>query len=441
MLMVMAIRMKEWGMLAPAQQQVDRSGQKRVILDQINVAQRRERSIQHLADGVGEFTHDEGLRREKRAQDEQDALMAEVESTGELSSFMNNLEEANRLVQEEMRDLPHDQDFEYAWKQKASPHFTAALNQLSPTARAAGEQIASHYSEQSFIATKQQRKLGRIAKARNSWNQSLQHSINRGDEAEAMSWIDSVVDIFVPRNSVAEAKQNAQSAARYRQWDEQFKASPFKALASYKNAKKDELPLNEDHKEELQQLYIDTQRGARSALVDHLSRQIIAGKPIKPTSLKQVEEAGILSQQQIQHLNYSPVRSNTKSELDYCQWQKRIDQTNDDEEDLINLKLELATAPLSQSAKKSLLLRFDQTGKLSPSKRKRMSSNIWQAYNRGDFGTRGGQHSLARLRQLQELAPSIVEEEGLDKLDALIEQYRLPEQVWVCLDDQILKTR
>ncbi len=434
----MAIRMKEWGMLAPAPQQLDRSGQKRALLDNVEVAQRRERSVQDLASGTADFIRDEGNRQEKREQEEEDALLAEVERTGELAGFMNSLEEANRLSQEEMQDLGADQDMEYAWKQRATPHFKAAIDKLSPAARAAGEQIAARYNERSYISTKQQLKLARIAKARNSWNESLQSSIDRGDEVEATSWIDSVVDIFIPRDSVEEAKKSAQSAARYRHWDEQFKSAPIQTLSVYKKTKDAEFQLSEEHREELTQLSEETERGARSALAEHLSRQILADKPIKPASLQQVEDAGLLTKNQIARLNYKTAKNSISAARDFCEWQGRIDRCGDDQADLLELKLQLATAPLNSSDKKKLFLRLDQSQSISASKRQRMNTSIWNAYRRGELGTMGDRHSLARLRQIQDLAPKLVEEDGLDKLDELISKHSIPEQVWVCLDDRVL---
>ncbi len=438
----MAIRMKEWGMLAPAPQQLDRSGQKQALIDNLNVAKRREKSIQGLSTATGDFIRDEGVRQEEREKDreqkEQEALLAEVERTGELAGFMNSLEEANKITQEEMQDIAPDQDLEYAWRQRATPHFKAAIDKLSPAARAAGEQIAAHYSEQSYITTKQQRKLARIAKARNSWNESLQHSIDKGDEGEAASWIDSVIDIFIPRDSAEEAKKSAQSAARYRQWDEQFKSAPIQTLAYYKKAKDSDLQLSDEHREELAQLSQETERGAKSALAEHLTRQILADKRIKPTSLNQVEEAGLLTKNQIERLNYNTHTNSLTAQRDYCEWQGRIDRSGDDEAELLDMKLQLATAPLNSSEKKKLFLRLTQVESVSASKRQRMNSNIWNAYRRGELGTVGDRHSLARLRQIQDLAPKLVEEEGLDKLDDLIAKCSIPEQVWVCLDDRVM---
>ncbi len=436
MLCAMAIRMKEWGMLAPAAAGVDRSGQKQAILNHVDVAQSRAQSLQQLGSGLGTYLQGEGEREERRRLKEQEDLLNQVQSTGELSHLMNKLHEASQLSADEMQDINPDQDFEYAWKQRSTPHYKAALSSLSPASRQAGEQLANMMNQQAYIQTRQQHKLSRISQARHQWNESLQRSIDEGNENDAGNWVESVADIFIPRSDVKKAKTTAQSAARFRQWDDRFKNAPIQTLAEYKKAASNQLPHNEEHRNNLTTLYKETRLGAKSALVNELSRKILANQQMTASELQSSLDAGLISEQQVEKLTYQPSSLPTsRNALSYCQWQQRIDLCPSVEEDLLDTKLQIASAPLATAEKKQLLLRLESNATLPENTRSSMSHSIWNAYQSGKLGTPGDSMSLARLRALQERAPQLVARDELKKLDDLIGDYSLPDPVWVCHSD------
>ncbi len=437
MLCPMAIRMKEWGMLAPAAAGVDRSGQKQAILNHVDVAQSRAQSLQQLGGGLGSYLQGEGEREERRRLKQQEDLLNQVQSTGELSHLMNKLHEASQLSSDEMQDISPDQDFEYAWRQRSTPHYKAALSTLSPASRQAGEQLANMMNQQAYIHTRQQHKLSRISQARNQWNESLQRSIDEGNETEAANWVESVSDVFIPRSDVKRAKQTAQSAARYRQWDGRFKSAPIQTLAEYRAAASEQLPHDETHRDSLASLYSETRLGAKSALVNELSRKILANQQVSSSELQSSLEAGLITEQQVEQLSYhQPNRlASRHEELPYCQWQQRVDICPPIEENLLDTKLRIASAALATAEKKQLLLRLEANATIPESTRSGMSHRIWNAYQSGRLGTPGDITSLARLRALQERAPQLIQRDELQKLDGLIDEHSLPDPVWVCLSD------
>ncbi len=433
----MAIRMKEWGMLAPAPENVDRSGQKRAILDHIDIAQARGNSLRHLGEGIATYTQGESEREERRKKCEEEELLNQVQSTGELTELMNQLQYASTRAAAEMEDISAGDDFDYAWRERATPHYREALAELSPASREAGQKLADIYSQRDEIQVRQQKKLSLIDRARSLWNSSLQRSVSEGDEATAALKIDSAANIFIPQQDIDKAKQTAASAANFSRWNKEFKTAPIQTLARYKKAAGDQLPYNKDHRDSLATLSRDTELGARSALVQQLSRQLLANQEITEAELQSSLDAGLISKDQLRHITSQHTRLPRRQEnLDYSQWQEQVDACPSDEQALLQLKLGIASSPLNKQNKKKLLLRVESNAELSDSSRQEMHRSIVNAYKAGAFGTPGDPNALARLCQLRDLAPSRIKNEGLKAFDDFISDHSLPEPVWVCHSDQ-----
>ncbi len=434
----MAIRMKEWGMLAPVAQNVNRSGQRQSIHSSVRHTGNRAQSIgqagQNLSHTLAEVADDDAASSPPpEATPSWEDQIAELEKSASVGKIAKHLSEAIANTAEELYEREESGDIDYLWEKTANSHINDALSSLDKPLREEASKLAPLYASQGKESFKSNHMLMRITNSQNDFWNTLQETIASGDEVTALQLASLGEGTLIAQEQLPEVERNISSSTRYKLWDDAFRNDPLGGLSAYRAASPQELPESEPIRAKLSQLHKDTLRASRAGAAQFLRGTIVDDKPMDEASLTRIEEAGILSDSQIAGIkSKSPHSLRTK---DYCQWQARIDSCAPDEDQQVALQLDLAAAALPRSSKRELFARLDRQSQQDFDKRLAFQKRVEQAYEAGQLGTVGDELTWQRLARLQKLLPQALADTREDSLSSLLQQFTTPTTQWVRLRD------
>ncbi len=437
----MAIRMKEWGMLAPVAENVNRSGQRQSIHSSVrhigNRAQSIEQSGHNLSHALAEEAQDEAATATtpppEEARPSWESQIAELEKSASVGKIAKQLSEAIENTAEELYEQEESGDIDYLWDKTANSHINDAISRLDKPLREEASKLAPLYASQGKESFKSNHMLMRITHSQNDFWNTLQETIASGDEGTALQLANLAEGTLIAQEQLPEVARNISSSTRYKIWDDAFRQDPLGGLSAYRAATAQELPESEPIKAKLSQLYKDTVRASRAGAAQFLRSIIVDDKPMDEPSLARIEEAGILSDAQIEGIKKAAPHSMRMA--DYCRWQSRIDSCAPEEDQLVALQLDLAAAALPLSIKRELYARLDSQSQQDFNKRLAFQKRIEQSYEAGELGTVGDELTWQRLARLQRLLPHALADRRDESLSTLLKQFSTPKTQWIRLRD------
>ncbi len=335
----MAIRMKEWGMLAAPGQPLH--------LRTLGVFG-WERVGRSFGAGLGDVL-------------EGGAALAEldrVSSAGELADFSTRLRSISAEVSEELRD-EEVQDWDYAWNNAAAPRLREAVQGLSAPSREAGRELARMYSAQASIEARRDRDIRRVSSARGRWEQQVESSISAGQEEQAARWLEAGRGVFVPEQDMEARRQEVRSRACRSRWETRLQASPLEALAEFSTARGGQggqLPTRKEEKEQLEQSCRRTRSSLRRELARRFSENLHAEQEPDAATLGLAVKAGLIPQ-----LPEQPAGGGKNlGDADRAAWLRWLDCREEGEEGETEARLTIATASLPLAERRALLTRLER---------------------------------------------------------------------------------
>lgn len=411
MLRSMAIRMKEWGLLAYPRQAVHLP---------VNALNDWGRSGRGLGQGIREFGH--GLA-------ELAPLLSEVTRTGQQADAAAMVREIATETIEELQELPV-RDWDYSWKQAYEPRVQEMLSQFSGAEREQARKLSAELGPLYSLDGRRKREVNRIEEARSHWQAEVNRAVLRGDEEAACRWIEQGREVFVPESEIPGRLDEARNLSLQASWQEQLQQDPYAALADWQD-ESSRKPADEEIRKALGNSVEKTRAGVFGALALQLGAAVEQGDEADKTLLNRAVSAGILPQEQV------AAAAKPAAELsvaDTCDWLRRIDEREVGDDD--RLTVEIALAPIPPEQRRLLLQRLQTTGALPPQLRSDMSRTLWGMYRAGAFGCPGDAEALLCLGRLQE--ESIMRmSTGPEKSTAeWLENLRRNAGNWVCFEEQ-----
>ncbi len=411
MLRSMAIRMKEWGLLAYPRQAVH------LPLNALNDWGRTGRV---LGQGVQEIGH--GMAELAPA-------IQRVTQTGSKADAVAMLNEIGAETTEELLAVPV-RDWDYSWKQSYTPRVQQMLNQFSGAEREHARKLSEEYGARFSLLGRRQMELQRIQDARTHWQKQLDSAVLSGDEEAACHWVEQGRDVFVPESEMSSRIDDARNKSLHAAWQNRLQQNPYSALAAWQN---DEF-RKPAQKEILQTLEADMQQ-TRKALFGKLALELASaveqGSAPPAGMLERAAEVGILSPEQVELNKAEPV---ALSAADVCNWLRRIDERDVADDD--KLTVDIALSPIPREQRLALLQRLRATGALPPQWRSAVSRSLWNLYCEGRFGCPGDAEAMLCLGRLQETALARMTSEPVEHTTRWLEQLRDDSEDWVCFENK-----
>lgn len=405
----MAIRMKEWGML----ESPGRAPQLSVhgISDWGNSMSRMGQAVAGFLENAGHFV-------EERMQ---------VTSTGNLADFAGKLKEIEQSTRDELMILPI-RDWDYAWEQTSAPLLESAINELPEEDREVGKDMAMLYNRRASLQARRDYELECIGQARSQWEDRVQSSVNEGDDEAAGQWLEAGRRVFVPEEEMEEQQQSVRSKCSLQRWQRRLHENPLDTLQLLQQNQPEDWPSEQKDVTRLQEQANETKRRLTIQLSQELAARVQQGKSPAADDLQQVAAAGLLAAPDAS----VPLRPLKTQEV--CDWLRRIDERDMDEQQEAALKIEIATAPIPLNERQMLLSRLSLSANVPAETRRDYSRRLWNAYRAGSFGCCGDEAALRRLGALQEKG-----------LHDLMQQGKAPElplsdaadwNHWVCFESE-----
>ena len=410
MLRSMAIRMKEWGLLAYPRQTVH------LPLNSLNDWGRTGRA---LGQGVQEMGH--GLA-------ELVPVIAQVAQAGQRADAAAMLQEIGEETAEELLELPV-RDWDYCWQQAYQPRVQHMLNQLSGEEREQAQRMSEAYGRRYSLEGRRRMELQRIRQARGRWQEQVEAAVQRGDEASACHWMEQGRNVFVPETEMSRELGAVRSRSLHAGWQQQLQQNPYAALLAWQAA--------DAHKPEdadtLQRLEGDMEN-TRQTLYKNLALQLAAdveqGREPDAALLERAVAVGVLPGEQLPARGMPAI---SLSVADTCNWLRRIDEREPGQDERLMVDIALAPIPLEQ--RRLLLQRVENTGTLPPPQRVAMSRTLWNWYQEGRFGCPGDEESLLSLGRLQEEALIRMTTESQEETDKWLEDVGKGADAWLCFEE------
>ncbi len=412
----MAIRMKEWGMLATP-------GQPAHVRTQGLFGW--ERVGQSLGEGLSSALH-EGVNV--------------VRTAGELTAFSYRLRDIGRSVREELQECEVE-DWGYAWNNAASPRIAEAVQELSPDVRERGMEMARSYSTQASIEAMRDRELQRIASARSQWQQRMDEAVSAGQEEEAASLLEAGRNVFVPEEQMPSRRQELRSRACHSRWEARLQASPMETLSALteaeEKAEEGVLPSREEERRLLSQSCDRARRSLRREWAQRFSESLRAGEEPDEAALKQAAKAGI-----IPVVPQDPSsRESAPSDSVRSDWRRWLDCRADGAEVEQETLLTLASAPLPLEERRALLRRLERTAQVPAADRRALSNQLYSLYQAGAFGCPGDAEAQRALLSLQEEGADLLAEQGAEAVADWVKARRAGADCWVCFEEPVVEKK
>ncbi len=411
----MAIRMKEWGMLAAPGQPVHVRTQGLYGWERVG---------RSMGSGLGDVLQGAvdlaGLETVSRA--------------GELASFTEKLRGISAEVSEELGEQ-EVQDWDYSWNAAASPRFREAVQELSSESREAGAELARMYSAQSSIEARRDREVRRVATARGRWEQRLEASVSAGQEEQAACWLEAGRGVFVPEEQMPSRLEEVRSRACRSRWEARLQASPLEALSEIAAVQRGKegaaLPARESERRRLESACERVRRNLRRELAVNFSASLQAGEEIEPSTLTLAAGAGLMPE--------APERPRAAegepSLATRMAWRRWLDAREDGEEAEQEARLVIASAPLPLKERCSLLNRVGCTTGVAAADRRALSNQLFELYHSGALGCPGDAEAQRSLLALQEEGATLLAEQGAAAVADWVKARRSGGERWVCFDE------
>ena len=409
MLRSMAIRMKEWGLLAYPRQTVH------LPLNSLNDWGRTGRV---LGQGVQEIGHGlVGLA----------PVIAQVAQAGQRAETAAMLREIGEETAEELLALPV-RDWDYSWQQSYQPRVQHMLNQLSGEEREQAQRMSDAYSRRYSLEGRRRMELQRIRQARGRWQEQVDNAVQNGDEAAACHWMEQGRNVFVPESEMPRELGAVRRRSLYVGWQQRLQQEPYAALIAWQadDARK---PEDADTLKRLEGDMEHTRQTLYKNLALQLAADVEQGREPGAVLLERAVAAGVLPGEQM------PAQGQTETTMsvaDTCNWLRRIDEREPGQDE--RLMVDIALAPIPQEQRRLLLQRLQSTGTLPPQQRVAVSRTLWNWYQEGRFGCPGDEESLLSLGRLQEEALIRMTTETQKTTNEWLESVGKDADAWLCFE-------
>jgi len=406
----MAIHMKEWGVQrAP-------SG---VVQIPLQGLMGWESAAREMGEGVSDVLLGSAKMAEEREK---------VTRTGELAAFSERL----RTIADETRAELSDQqvgDWDYAWRAAYAPRLAEAVAELPPSARQAGRRLAELHSAQASVEALRDRELSRIGKARQQWQRRVDEAVQAGDAERATRWLRSGQDVFVPTGKMEEQEQAVSSRAAFSRWKAGLESSPLETLAGLRESAEEGLPRREEERALLRREEERAQKLARRGFLERLTRGLEVDEWPDGDEWTLACRAGVISEEQKKSALADPQALSLRER---CDWQRRIDESADDEESLTALQMDVLTSALPRRERRMLMSRAKLAAGVTMTDRRALSNQLWNLFSEGCFGCPGDRMALQRLSDLQGAGLPLLAEQGAEASARWVEGLRRSADCWVC---------
>lgn len=412
MLLRMAIRMKEWGMhRAPT------TGATIPIQGVVGW----EETAATVGSGIASALAGSATLAEQTEQ---------VRNTGELAAFSERLRAIGDETRAELaeRDV---KDWNYSWQQASSARFAEAVEQLPPSAREAGRELAEAYSHRASVLALQERELEKLGTARARWQQQVDAAVQSGDADAAEQWLQSGANVFVAPGEIEKKREQVRSRACAARWQTGLSNAPLQTLADFAQAIPEQLPPDKAERRRLQNEVDRCRRSARKNWAHTLAARLENETETEAEEWQLAHRAGLLNEQQLADATASPRPLNT---AERCAWLRRVYEVAAPEEERTALTLDIATAPIPQEQRRDLLSRLTQTNDIEVQDRRTLSRSLWQLYNSGALGCPGDDAALTRLEELLEQGAPLLAREGAESAARWVDYVRSSANRWVCFE-------
>lgn len=409
MLCSMAIRMKEWGMLAYPRQGVHLP---------LNALNDWARTGQALGQGVASV----GTGAVELA-----AKLHQVAIAGSEADVAGRLEEIARETTEELLDKPV-RDWDYSWQQAYTPRVQQMLSELEGDAREQASRMSEVYGYRYSLMGRQRMEVDRLKQSRRQWQNQVDTAVQRGDAEGAQRWLEQGRAVFVPEADMEQQKNQVQSRCLQSQWRQRLQQDPYAALAAWNNGEQQK-PQGEDELRILTSEVEQTRAGLRSAWALQLAEGVVQGSEPDDCELQQAADAGLISPELHEAARHPRLELSAASA---CNWLRRIDERNagDDEQ----LMVEIALAPIPIGERRSLMQRLQSTAAVPPQQRMKVSRSLWNMYHEGRFGSPGDEEALRCLGRLQEEAPARLAVDNGKHCEQWLAELQGASDEWVCYE-------
>ena len=379
MLCSMAIRLKEWGMLAYPRQGVH------LPLNSVNDWGRTGyavgQGISAAGQGLAELLP--SIERVTRAGD-QAGLVAELETIGQETA-------------DELQNVPV-RDWSYSWQQAYTPRVQEMLAQLPLEEREQALRLSEEYGRRFALDGRRRMEVQRLRNARNCWQKQVDSAVQRGDTETALRWVEQGRGVFVPESEMQQERNGTRSRSLQNKWLQELRANPYATLAAWRTPGA-ALPEGESEVRQLETEMQQTRSHLFSGLASELGTAVEQGAEPDEQLLAQAAEAGVLDPGLVEQF-HQPRRALQTSGV--CDWLRRIDERADHEDEKITVEIALSPIPVEQ--KQRLLQRLQLSAAQPPQRRVEMSRTLWNLYRDGHFGCPGDEEALQSLGRLQEEA-------------------------------------
>ena len=411
MLWCMAIRMKEWGMLAYPRQAVQ------LTLNSLNDWERTGRDMgqgaQQMGRGLGELA----------------STIARVTQTGQLADAEAMLQEIGSEATEELLEQPV-RDWNYSWQQAYGPRMQQLASQYSGEVREKVLQMGAAYGRRFSLEGRRQFELKRSHQSRSRWQKQVDSAVMQGDEEAACQWMEQGREVFVPEAEMPQQLEEVRNRSLQAAWQQRLQQDPYAALTSWQSAEA-RRPADAGVLQRLEGEMENTRQELYHSLASQLASAVEQGQEPDPTVLERAAAAGVLPREQLAGRNQEVAPLSLDRT---CDWLRRIDEreAGDDSQ----LVLSIALAPLPREQRRLLLQRVKTTAALPPQQRTAVSRTLWNWYREGRFGCPGDAESMLHLGRLQEEALHRMTTASREETDKWLERLSKTADAWLCFDEQ-----
>lgn len=350
-----------------------------------------------------------------------------VTTAGNLAEFAGRLKQVEDEARAEI-DMQNVRDWKYAWNQATEARLAEAVDELPLESRAAGRHLAAVYSAQASATAKRDYELGRIGLARHRWQARVDEAVERGDAEEAERWLRAGEGVFVPPGEVKTRSQKVRSKSVLNQWKAAFSQNAPEALAALRREDA-RLPQEAADREALQMLRDAQLRAVRREVAEEMSRAAERGQRSPSAMLQKAADAGVLTPQQAESAGRV---AEVFGQPLAAEWNLRVDECPEDEDEETRLKLDILTAVIPTAAKRSLLQRLSRNREVPAAVRGALSRRLWNLYRSGRFGCPGDKEASLHLARLQAQAPEMLRRGNAQETERWLERVCPEEEIWIC---------
>ena len=379
MLRSMAIRMKEWGLLAYPRQGVH------LPLNALNDWGRSGRALGQgvAAAGTGVVELADAIHR--------------VTATGDEADIADMLDEIGRETTDELVDKPV-RDWDYSWDQAYTPRVQQMLEQFSGDTRERALRMSEVYGRRYSLEGRRRMELDRLHRSRQQWQKRVDAAVKRGDVEGARRWLEQGREVFVPEDKMPQQLQEVQSRSLHSQWLNRLQQNPHEALKAW-DAEHEPRPQGEPERKSLEAEVSQARKAVFGSLAMQLASGVEQGLEPDAAEVERAISAGVLQPEAAQALQ-QPRRELSAAEA--CDWLRRIDErSGNDDEDIM---VQIALAPIPAQQRRILMQRLQTSAQVPPQQRSGVSRRLWNMYCEGRFGCPGDKEALQSLGRLQEEA-------------------------------------